>query len=410
MTENETFVIVGAGLAGGRAAESLRTRGFSGRIVMVGDEPDGPYERPMLSKEVLGGHRTLEETLLRPVGGWQDDDIELVTATRVERLLPAERGVLLSDGRRLRADKLLLATGVRPRLLRVPGADLGGVHYLRTMADSAAVRAQLRPGEPIVVIGAGFIGAEVAACAQEARCTVTVLELAPVPMARVLGDQLGAAYARYHRDRGVDLRTGIGVERIEGDRRVRAVVASDGSRIEASCVVVGVGVEPVDELARDAGIDTDDGVLTDTYCQTSIPEVFAAGDVARTPNPYFGGLARLEHFQNAQNQGLAAAGSMLGERIEFAEVPWLWSDQYDLNLQVAGDPTRGEQTVVRGDPDEEQFCAFYLRDGVVVGAVAVNRPRELRATMTLIKRGVPVEAAQLCDDSVDLRRLGRVAV
>lgn len=408
MTSSQTFVILGAGLAGGRAAESLRARGFDGRVVLVGEEPDGPYERPQLSKEVLAGRKTADQTLLRPAVRWRDDGIELVTSTRAVRILPHERAVLLSDGGRLVADKLLLATGVRARRLDVPGAELAGVHSLRTLADAVAIRAHLEPGAPVVVVGAGFIGSEAAASAREAGCPVTVLEPQPVPLRAVLGNRLGVAYAGYHRRRGVDMRTGVGVRRIEGDGRVRAVIATDGSRIDAACVVVGVGVEPMDDLATDAGIDTADGIVVDAFCRTSLPGVYAAGDVARAPNPYFGAPARVEHWQNAQNQGVAAAGSMLGDRTEFAEVPWFWSDLYDLNLQVAGVPGRADRMVLRGDPDDERFCAFYLRDGALVGALAVNRPRDLRAAMSLIRSGAAVDPQQLGDDDIDLRGLTRV--
>jgi len=408
MSRSETFVIVGANLAGGRAAESFRARGFDGRVVLIGEEPEGPYERPPLTKEVLKGTMAADETLLRPADKWRSDDIELLTGTRVTRIVPAEQAVQLSSGDRLVADKVLLCTGARVRRLGVPGANLDGVHYLRTIADAVAVRQRLEPGAPVVVIGAGFIGAEVAACAREAGCRVTVLEMAPVPLGRVLGEDLGAAYARYHRKRGVDLRTGIGVMRVEGQSGVRAVVASDGSRIEAACVVIGVGVEPAVELAREAGIDTADGIVVDEFCQTSMPNVYAAGDVANSPNPFLGRRVRFEHWRHAQNQAVAAAGSMLGERAAFAELPWFWSDQYDLNLQVAGDPGAADEVVLRGDADSERFCAFYLRAGTLAGVLAVNNPRELRAAMNLIRRGSPVDARELADADVDLRGLGRL--
>ncbi|MCL3819421.1 NAD(P)/FAD-dependent oxidoreductase [Aeromicrobium wangtongii] len=408
MTSHETFVIVGANLAGGRAAESLRLRGFAGRVVLVGEEPYGPYERPPLSKQVLKGTMTPDDTLLRPTEGWESSGVELLTGRRITRLLPSESRVELDDGRALAADKVLLCTGARVRRLAVEGADLAGVHYLRTLEDALAVRERLLPGAPVVVIGAGFIGAEVAASAREVGCEVTLVELAPLPMSRVLGDDIAAAYVRFHRDRGVDVRTGVGVDRIEGTGgEVRAVVTTDGARLEASLVVIGVGIAPADELARAAGIAVDNGIVVDEFCQTSNPAVLAAGDVANAPNALMGRRVRFEHWQNAQNQAVAAAGTMLGEQVEFCELPWFWSDQFDLGLQLTGDPSSGDRVVVRGAIEDADFCAFYLADGAMVGAVALNRPRELRAAMGLVRRRAVIELDALADAMVDLRALGR---
>jgi len=329
----------------------------------------------------------------------------------VVQVLPGERAVELAGGERLKADKVLLCTGGGVRRLDVPGAKLGGVHYLRDIDDAAAVRARLTEGASVVVVGAGFIGAEVAACARQSGCDVTVIEVADVPLWRVLGRELGELYARAHRERGVDLRTGVGVDRIEGDSCARAVVSTDGDVIEADVVVVGVGIEPATELAERAGIKTGNGILVDELCQTSLDGVYAAGDVANHPNPILGERVRLEHWQNAQNQGVAAARSMLGGTEAFAEVPWFWSDQYDLNLQMAGHPRATDSVVWRGERDALDFSAFYLRDGVLVGIVAVsgsraaNRGREVRAAMKLIERRATVDAADLADESVDLRKV-----
>lgn len=405
----QTFVVIGASLAGGRAAEALRAEGFDGRVVLIGAEPEAPYERPPLSKEILRGSMRMDQLLLKPTEKWADAGIELLTGTRVTGLVPAERAVELMDGRRLTADKVLLCTGGRARELNVPGATLDGVRCLRTVADASAVRRHLHPGASVVVVGAGFIGAEVAASARELGCRVTLLELAGVPLGRVLGTVMGRVFARYHRAKGVDLRTGVGVERIEGDGRVRAVVLSDGHRIEADCVVVGVGIEPAVELAESAGLQVGDGVLVDPYCRTSLDSVFAAGDVANFPDPLLGTRGRLEHWRNAQSQAVAAARSMLGRPEPYAEVPWFWSDQYDLNLQVAGHPALGEEVVVRGDVEAADFCACYLRGDFLTGALAVNRPRELRAAMKLIENRVPVTRDVLADEAVDLRRVRKQA-
>jgi 3-phenylpropionate/trans-cinnamate dioxygenase ferredoxin reductase subunit len=412
VSERETYAIVGAGLAGARAAEALRGAGFGGRIVLIGAEPDLPYDRPPLSKEVLTGAMPPERTLLRSAEEWAADDVELLLGTRVTRLLPAERRLLLAEATgttgSLRVDKVLFATGGRPRRLAVPGADLDGVYHFRTLADALAVRPHLVPDAPIVVVGAGFIGAEVAACARQAGCRVTVLEIADVPLRRVLGAEMGARYARYHRERGVDLRLGVGVDRIEGDDRVRAVVATDGTRIETSCVIVGIGIEPDLAVAAEAGIATGDGILVDEHCRTSLENVYAAGDVANAPNPYLGRRVRLENWQNAQNQGIAAGRSMTGAAEPYAEVPWFWSDQFDLRLQLAGHISPGHEVVYRGDPDSTSFCAFYHRDGVLHGALGLNRPREIRAAMRLIARRTRVDVDALAEEGRDLRKLATV--
>lgn len=409
MSGRETYAIVGGGLAGTRAAEALRGAGFGGRIVLIGAEPDLPYDRPPLSKDVLTGAMTPEQTVLRPADAWAADEIELLLGTRVDRLLPAERRLLLTEGggrsSSLDVDKVLFATGGRARRLDVPGADNEGVYYFRTLADALAVRGRLRPDAPVVVVGAGFIGAEVAACARQAGCRVTVLEVADVPLRRVLGAEMGARYARYHRERGVDLRLGVGVERIEGDGRVRAVVATDGSRIEAACVIVGIGIEPELEVAAEAGVATGDGIIVDEHCRTSVENVYAAGDVACAPNPFLGGRVRLEHWQNAQNQGVAAGRSMAGAGEPYGEVPWFWSDQFDLRLQLAGHISPDHQVVYRGDPESTAFCAFYHRDGVLHGALGINRPREVRAAMRLIAKGARVDVRELAEEGRDLRKL-----
>jgi 3-phenylpropionate/trans-cinnamate dioxygenase ferredoxin reductase component len=400
-----TFTIVGANLAGGRAAEALRGLGFDGRVIMIGAEPYPPYERPPLSKAVLLGKQEPDEAYLRPLADWADLDIELRLGARVTQLLPAERAVGLAGGEHVPADKVLLCTGGRPRRLAVEGAELAGVHYLRDIDDALAVRAELVDGASVVVVGAGFIGAEVAACARESGCEVTVLEVAEVPLWRVLGRELGQLIARAHRDRGVDLRAGVGVDRIEGDTRARAVVSTDGRVIEADVVVVGVGIDPATELAELAGIETGNGILVDELCRTSLEGVYAAGDVASHPNPILGERLRLEHWQNAQNQAMAAARSMLGGTEAFAEIPWFWSDQYDLNLQIAGHPRATDSVVWRGDRDGFDFSAFYLRDGVLVGVVAVNRGREVRAAVRLIESRAVVAPEELADQSVDLRKI-----
>ncbi|MET8948894.1 FAD-dependent oxidoreductase [Streptomyces sp. NPDC004542] len=406
MEDRETYVVVGANLAGGRAAEGLRAAGFDGRILLIGAEPEPPYERPALSKEILKGTMEPEQLLLKQADAWESDGVELVLDTRVTRIRPSERSLELDSGATVRADKILLSTGGRVRRLTMPGAELEGVRYLRTLEDALAIREHLRPDAPVVVVGAGFVGAEVAASARQLGARVTVLEAAEVPLQRALGERMGRLYARYHRERGIDLRTGVSVERFEGDRRVRGVVTSGGERFDAECVVVGVGIEPATELAEQAGIATGNGILVDEYGRTSLENVYAAGDVACFPHAIIGGRVRLESWQNAQNQAVNTARTMLGERTPFVEVPWFWSDQFDLNLQMAGDTSAADDIVVRGSTEAARFSAFYLREGVLTGVLGVNRPRDVRAAMKHIHSGVRLDPAQLTDEQVDIRKLG----
>jgi 3-phenylpropionate/trans-cinnamate dioxygenase ferredoxin reductase subunit len=401
----ETFVIIGAGVAGVRAAGALRNEGFDGRLVLVGAEPHLPYDRPPLSKEVLLGAQPPSDIQLHPEDFYDGLDIELRVATTATRLLPRERRILLATGEALTADKVLLCTGGRPRRLDVPGRDLGCVHCLRTVDDAVAIRDRLHQAAGVVVVGAGWIGAEVAASARELGVQVTLLELAPIPLARVLGDELGRAYAQLHRDRGVDLRTDVGVARIDGRERVREVVTTDGRSVPADLVVVGVGTEPATRLAANAGIAVRNGILVDERGETSVPGVFAAGDGANRLDVRTGRHVRMEHWLSAQRHAVATAGAMLGRREAFSEVPWFWSDQYGIGLQMAGDPARADDVVRRGDIEDLSFAAFYLRQGCLVAAVGINRPRDVRAAMRLIEQGEPVDRAALADASVDLRRL-----
>jgi 3-phenylpropionate/trans-cinnamate dioxygenase ferredoxin reductase subunit len=399
-----TFVVVGANLAGGRAVETLRAEGFDGRVVLVGDEPDRPYERPPLSKEVV--RRESDPVFLRDAGWYAEQEIELRLGVRATELDPAGT-VSLGDGSSLDFDACLLATGGRPRVLDVPGAELDGIHYLRTLRDAEALAGALAARPRVVVIGAGFIGAEVAASARMVGCEVTVIEVLDVPLLRVLGDEIGGVYAQIHRDHGVDLRLGEGVERFDGSGRVEAVVGASGARYPADVVVVGVGIEPNVDLALGAGIACDNGIVVDDLCRTSAGKVFAAGDVARRPDVYSGGAIRPEHFQNAQNQGPAAARSMLGTGEPFREVPWFWSDQYDVNLQMLGYASPDGERIVRGSFEARDFIALFVESDHVVAAIALNRGRDVAATRRLIERRVTVDRARLADEDVPLKDLLR---
>jgi 3-phenylpropionate/trans-cinnamate dioxygenase ferredoxin reductase component len=406
---SETFVIIGAGLAGVRAAATLRTEGFDGRVVLVGAEPHLPYDRPPLSKELLQGAESQADIHLHPEEFYAEQAIELRLGAEVSKLVQHGLRVVLASGEELAADAVLLCTGGVPRRLNVLGSDLDGVHCLRSVDDALAIRRELASGASVVVVGAGWIGSEVAASARALGCEVTIVEIAPKPLGQVLGDEICNVYARLHRDRGVDLRTGVGVERLGGAGRVQEVVLTDGSTIPANVVVVGIGMEPVTALAEDAGIAVDNGVLVDECGATSVPGVFAAGDVANRLDTGTGLRVRREHWQSAHKHAVSTAKSMLGKREPFTEVPWFWSDQYDVNLQMAGDPGAADRVVTRGNVDNLNFAAFYLQVERLVAAVGVNRPRDVRGAMKLIEEGLPVDPAALSDADVDLLRLAKRA-
>ncbi len=403
--DRPTFVVIGAGQAGGRAAEAMRAAGFAGRIVVVGAENHVPYERPPLSKRVLTGEDGPETTHLHDAAFYRENAIELRLGTRATAIDCAAKRVDLSDGDALAYDKLLIATGAAVRRLAVPGSELEGIHYLRTIEDSLAIRARLGADAGVVIVGGGYIGLEVAAAARSRGCRVTVLEMEDVPMSRVVAPEIGRFFADVHRERGVDVRTGVTVGGFEGSGRVERVVCRDGTVFLADVVAAGIGIIPDTALAEAAGLAVDDGIVVDAYGQTSDTSVFAAGDVANHPTPPAGRRVRLESWQNAQNQAIAVARAMCGTRAPYAEVPWVWSDQYDLNLQMVGVPERWDRLVFRGEVAQRAFSVFYLNEGAVVAANAVNAPRDVRYARKMIEEGSRVEPAALADRDVPLRTL-----
>lgn len=403
----ETTLIVGASLAGGRAAETLRQEGFEGRIVLLGAEAERPYDRPPLSKGILRDEVAENDIYLRPVDYYAEQAIELRLGAPAIALRPAERTVEVSGGERITYDKLLIATGVAVRPLAVPGAHLSGIHYLRTLDDARAIKATAGRASRAVVVGAGFIGAEVAASLRGAGLPVTLLEVLPVPLQRALGNQVGEICGEIHRERGVDLRLTEGVSEFRGAERVEEVVTTSGATIPADLVVVGVGVRPNVDWLAGSGLAIENGVLVDEFSRTNLPNVYAAGDVANWWHPGLGERLRVEHYDNAQNQGVAAAKSMLGKGEPYAPVPYFWSDQYDLTLQYVGHARGDDECVFRGDVGTRSFVAFYLRDGAIRAALGINRLREVNATKRLIRDRVPITAEQLADEGADLRRVGR---
>ncbi len=400
----EKVVIVGAGLAGASCAWTLRGSGFDGRIYLVGEEAEPPYDRPPLSKEYLRGEKAREDLLLKPLAWYEENAVELLLGTRVVGLDLAWRRVTLEGGSSLAYDALLLATGGRKRRLRVPGSELEGVFDLRTLADAEGLRALARPGRRVALVGMGFIGSEVAASLRSLGVEVAAVEYFPVPLYRVLGEEVGRVIAEVHREKGVELVLGEAVTAFEGSKRVQGVRTASGRVLECDVAVVGVGIAPAAELAEEAGLPVEDGILVDAACRTLAPGVYAAGDVARHEHPLFGRI-RVEHWQNALKQGEVVARAMLGSASPYDDVHWFWSDQYELNIQYAGYQTRWEKLVFRGSLEERRFVGFYLDGGVVRAAVAFNMGRELRRAMELIRRRVPVTEGVLQDPGVDLRAL-----
>jgi 3-phenylpropionate/trans-cinnamate dioxygenase ferredoxin reductase subunit len=408
MTQAETFVIVGGGQAGGRAAEAMRAAGFDGRIVILAGEPVRPYERPPLSKQVLTGEADAGTVFLRDEAYYESQGIEVRVGTEVSAIDREARRLTLASGESLGYDKLLLATGTRVRHLPVPGGDLGGVHYLRTRADSESLRPELAPERRIVIVGGGYIGLEVAAAARKRDCTVTVLEASDRLMGRQIAPELGRWFAAQHRARGVEVGTGVQVEGFvdDGAGRVSAVRTADGGEIAADAVVVGVGVRPNVELAEAAGLPCDDGIVVDAQGRTADPAIFAAGDVTRHPNPILGRAIRLESWQNAQLQAEAAGRTMAGSPSDYRAVPWFWSDQFDINLQMVGLPERWDRLVWRGDPERDAaFSVFYLADGHVVAANAVNQGKDIAPARKMIETGARPDPAALADVSVTLKKV-----
>jgi 3-phenylpropionate/trans-cinnamate dioxygenase ferredoxin reductase component len=406
----DTHVIVGAGLAGAKAAEALREEGLEGRIVLIGEEPELPYERPPLSKDYLRGESPREKARVHPEGFYGEKGIELLTRTIVERIDVGAREVQLGGGDLVGYDRLLLATGARPRRLRLPGAELDGVHYLRDFADAERLAARLRPGARAVVIGAGWIGAEVAASARQSGVEVTLLEHAELPLERVLGAELGRIYADIHADQGVRFIGGAAVEAIEGAGAVEGVRLAGGTTIPADFVVVGVGVEPRTELAEAAGIAIDNGILVSETLETSVPGVFAVGDVANAHHPFYGRPLRVEHWANALNQPAAAAKAMLGKPASYDRLPYFFSDQYDVGMEYTGYATEWDEVIFRGDPAQREFIAFWVRQGRVVAGMNVNVWDVADDIKALLRSRAPIDLRALADIDVrlaDLSRSGR---
>jgi 3-phenylpropionate/trans-cinnamate dioxygenase ferredoxin reductase subunit len=401
----QMFVIVGASLAGAKAAEELRNQGFDGRVVLVGAEAERPYERPPLTKDYLRGESDREKVYVHPRDFYAENEIDLKAATAVTAIDPAGSRLTLDGDRELEFDRLLLTTGAEPRRLSIEGADLDGVYYLRTLDDCDTLRQRIDGGGRVVVVGAGWIGSEFAASARQRGLEVTIVDPLALPNERIFGSEVGAFYRDVHAQHGVDLVLGDGVEAFAGDGAVATVRTSGGREIGCDFVVVGIGVAPRVELAREGGLDVDNGILVDEKLQTSAPNVFAAGDVASALHPFYGERLRLEHWSNALNQGPAAAQAMLGTSTSYDRIPYFFSDQYDVGMEYSGYAPTWDEVVFRGDRDSGEFIAFWVKDQRVLAGMNVNIWDVNEHVQTLIRSRQAIQTAALTDPDTPLEAL-----
>jgi 3-phenylpropionate/trans-cinnamate dioxygenase ferredoxin reductase component len=403
------IIIVGAGHGGAQAAIALRQNGYTGSIRMVGREPDIPYERPPLSKEYLARDKAFERIQIRPATFWAEKQVEMLLGEEVISVDPVAHSVGLASGMTLAYDQMIWATGGEPRRLACSGADLDGVHVVRSRADIDAIMAELdQPGRigRIVIVGGGYIGLEAAAVLSKLGRIVTLFETLPRVLARVAGPELSTFFEAEHRAHGVDLRTDIGVTSINGNKVVDSVTLSDGSSINTDMVIVGIGIIPSVEPLITAGANGGNGVLVDAQCRTSLPDIFAIGDCAAHVNGFADGATiRLESVQNANDQASVAAKTICGEPAEYSATPWFWSNQYDLKLQTVGLSTGYDQTVLRGDPATRSFSVIYLKDGEVRALDCVNMVKDYVQGRKLVEARAVIDPAKLADTAVPLKEL-----
>jgi 3-phenylpropionate/trans-cinnamate dioxygenase ferredoxin reductase subunit len=401
----QTFVIVGASLAGAKAAQELREREFDGRVVLIGTEGERPYERPPLSKDYLRGESDRDKAHVHAADYYEQHDIELMTGTTVTAIDPDGSQVTLDDGRTLAYDKLLLSTGSEPRPSTAPGAELDGIYYLRTLADCDVLRRKLDDSGRVAVVGAGWIGSEFAASARQLGLEVTVIDPLTLPNERIFGAEIGSFYRDVHVKHGVEMLLDQGLEAFEGDGAVARVRTTAGKVVECDFAVVGIGITPRVTLAADAGLEVDNGIVANERLETSAPGIFVAGDVANAWHPFYEQNLRVEHWANALNQGPAAARAMLGDDVSYDRIPYFFSDQYDVGMEYSGYATSWDQVVFRGDRDAGEFIAFWLADGRVVGGMNVNVWDVNQHVQELIRSRQAVDVAALTDPDTPLDSL-----
>lgn len=408
MNTPKNIVIIGGGLAGAKTAEALREKGFGGSITLVAEENHLPYERPPLSKEYLAGKGAFEDAIVHPTSWYEEKNVTLKQGVRATKIDTDSHHIALDNDEVLDYDKLVLATGSAVRTLPLPGADAENVHYLRTVEDSDAIRATFGEDKKLVIIGGGWIGLEVASAARGSGTDVTVLEGAPLPLLRVLGEKVARVFADLHVSNGVDLRTEAKItEILTSNGRATGVRLEDGTTFDADAVVVGIGVTPVIDLAKDAGLEVDNGVLVDASLRTSDPDIYAVGDIANHDHPVLGHRIRVEHWATALNQPASAAAALLGEDTKYTNLPYFFTDQYDLGCEYVGHATGSEEKVyIRGDLDKREFVAFWLNDSnQILAAMNVNVWDIPDKVKPLIAEGKKVDPEKLVDPDVDYSEL-----
>ena len=396
------MVIIGCGQAGGQAAASLRQEKYEGPITMIGQEPYIPYQRPPLSKQYLSGEQEKEKLSLRQESFYSEKEINLMLERSVLSLDPHKKELQLENDETVTYDKLLIATGGRPRKLEVDGHTLKGIHYLRNIDDVDAIKTQMSISQNLVIVGGGYIGLEVASVAIKKGLTVSVLEMESRILERVTTEEMSAFYHQLHTDEGVNILTSTQAKAFKGSETVGSVVCGD-HEIPADLVIVGIGILPNTEMAEAAGLETNNGLVVDEHCRTSNEHIFAAGDCTNHPNPILNRRLRLESVPNAMEQGRVAASNMLGGSKSYASMPWFWSDQYEHKLQMVGFSKDSDQSVVRGDMESKSFTVFYLKDDSIIAADSVNNPKEFMASKQLVGKKASIEA--LADTSIELKTL-----
>lgn len=402
-TAPEKIAIVGAGHAAGQLIASLKQKKYSGQLLLIGDEPWLPYQRPPLSKKFLSGELDAQRLYVKPPPFYEDDQLELMLDTRVEKIDLDKRQLTTHRGNQFDYQKLVLALGSLPRKIDVPGADLRGLSYLRNIADVEQIRADLAGAKRLAIVGAGYIGLEVAAIVRKMGIDVIVIEAQNRVMSRVVCPQVSAFYERAHREHGVEFRLSTGVNAFIGNNRVTGVALDSGDEVAADAVIVGIGVMPNTQLATDAGLTVSNGIVVDSRCKTSNADVFAVGDCTHHPNSLLGRTLRLESVHNALEQAKTAAANLCGIETEYAQVPWFWSDQYDLKLQIVGLSDGYDEVILRGDPDAGSFSCLYLKQDRLIAVDAVNNPRDFMQAKQLLANGETVNAARLRDVNVELK-------
>ncbi len=406
----EHFLIIGGGQAAAQAAQTLRQEKFSGPITIVGEETYLPYQRPPLSKKYLAGELSVERLYLKPINHYRNKDVTMRLGEKATALEPAKSRVVLENGQAITFSRLLLATGSHVRKLQIPGEDLGGIHYLHTIKDTNTIAKGLKRGSRLVIVGAGYIGLEVAAVAIKRGMAVTILEALDRVMVRAVSPEISNFYLDYHQKRGVNILCNTTVTRFSGENKVERVETADGKHFPCDLVIVGIGVEPAIELAETAGLACSNGILVDEFARTQHPDIFAAGDCTNHPNHQTGARVRLESVHNAIEQAKVAASGMLGKPKRYEDVPWFWSDQYDLKLQIVGLSKGYDQIVIRGEPSQETFAAFYFRAGKIIAIHAVNSPREFMLGKKLISQEKTIAPEKLANQTLNFMDLAKKAI